>query len=87
MKRCLLFIALACLALAPVASATIMRQEWHQDIDASRPAIINFLVDLVNPVPVPDVEVIMDESFYHGDHRDYYVAKFYGWLTVPEPVS
>ena len=84
MKRCLLFIALACLALAPVASATIMRQEWHQDIDASRPAIINFLVDLVNPVPVPDVEVIMDESFYHGDHRDYYVAKFYGWLTVPE---
>ncbi len=84
MRRCILFIALACLALAPVASATIVRQEWHQDVDASRPAIINFLVDLVNPVPVPDVEVIMDESFYHGDHRDYYVAKFYGWLTVPE---
>ncbi|NLT78549.1 MAG: hypothetical protein GXX98_18665, partial [Planctomycetes bacterium] len=60
MRRKILFVLLACLVLSPMASATIMRQEWHQDIDASRPAIINFLVDLVNPVPVPDVEVIMD---------------------------
>jgi len=83
MRRCILFIALVCLALAPVASATMMRQEWWTDVNASRQAIIDFLVDLANPVPVPDLEVVQDASEFVGS-RDNYVAKFYGWVTVPE---
>ena len=82
MKRRILFIALACLAFAPIASATMMRQEWWTGVGASRPAIIDFLGDLANPVPVPDLEVVQDTSDFSGS-RDNYVAKFYGWVTVP----
>jgi len=84
MRRHLLIVLLIGLTLTTAASATIMRQEWHTGVAGSRQAIIDFLGDLANPVPAPDVEVIMDESFYHGDHLDNYVAKFYGWVTVPE---
>jgi hypothetical protein len=71
------------LALTSAASGTMVRQEWHTGVAGSRQAIINFLQDLVNPVPVPNVEVIQDTSAFVGS-RDNYVAKFYGWVTVPE---
>ncbi len=85
MKRhVMLGILISCALSVTASGGTIMRQEWDQSITASRQAIIDFLVDLANPVPVPDVEEVMTESFYHGDHKDNYVAKFYGWITVPE---
>ncbi len=85
MKRYICATLLAGLMLATTASGgTMMRQEWWTGVGASRQAIIDFLKNLANPVPVPSTEVIMNESFYHGDHRDNYVAKFYGWVTVPE---
>ncbi len=84
MKRRILFIALACLAFAPIASATMVHQDWNTGVGASRQAIIDFLVDLVNPVPVPDLEEIIDTSDFPGNVKDNYVAKFYGWVTVPE---
>jgi hypothetical protein len=84
MRRYIGTTLLAGLMLATTASGTIVRQEWWTGVGASRQAIIDFLKDLANPVPVPDLEEVMNESFYHGDHRDNYVAKFYGWVTVPE---
>ena len=74
---------LACLMLASLASATLVHQEWDTGVTGSRQAIIDFLVDLVDPVPLPDVEDIIDESLWRGT-KDNYVAKFYGWVTVPE---
>ncbi|MEN6332867.1 MAG: PA14 domain-containing protein, partial [Phycisphaerales bacterium] len=74
---------LASLAMSTMASATMMRQEWWTGITSSRQAIIDFLKDLANPVPVPNTEVIQDTSDFSGS-RDNYVAKFYGWVTVPE---
>ncbi len=82
MRRYTLLALLACLALSPIASATMVHQDWNTGVGASRQAIIDFLVDLVNPVPVPDVEEIIDASEYVGS-KDNYVAKFYGWVTVP----
>jgi hypothetical protein len=61
----------------------MVRQEWNHSVAHTRQAIIDYLVDLVNPVPVPDVEVIQDTSDFSGS-KDNYVAKFYGWVTVPE---
>ncbi len=83
MRRYVLFTLVACLALSASASATMVHQDWNQGVGASRQAIIDFLVDLVNPVPVPDLEEIIDASEYVGS-KDNYVAKFYGWVTVPE---
>jgi len=61
----------------------MVRQEWWTGVSHSRQAIIDFLKDLVNPVPVPNLEVIQETSAFSGS-RDNYVAKFYGWVTVPE---
>ncbi|MGE5297085.1 MAG: discoidin domain-containing protein [Solirubrobacterales bacterium] len=83
MKRYFWATLLAGLLLATTASATMVRQEWNDDLSLSRQAIIDFLIDLVNPVPVPDVEVIQDATVFSGS-KDQYVAKFYGWVTVPE---
>ncbi|NQV32162.1 MAG: discoidin domain-containing protein [Phycisphaeraceae bacterium] len=77
-----LLTCLICLMLAPLASATMQYQRWDTGVTGSRQAIIDFLVDLVNPVTLPDVEEILDESLYRGS-ADNYVAKAYGWLTVP----
>jgi len=75
---------LASLAMSTMASATMVRQEWWTSVAGSRQAIKDFLKDLVNPVPVPNAEVIQDTSDFPGNVRDNYVLKFYGWLTVPE---
>jgi len=61
----------------------MVHQDWDTGVGGSRQAIIDFLVDLVNPEPVPDVDEVIDESLYRGS-KDNYVAKFYGWVTVPE---
>jgi len=82
MKRHVLAALLAGLMLASTATATMVRQEWWDDVGLSRQAIIDLLVDLANPVPEPDLEVIQDTSDFSGS-RDNYVAKFYGWVTVP----
>ncbi len=84
MKRYICATLLAGLLLATTASATMVRQEWNDDVGLSRQAIIDLLIDLVNPVPPPDVEAIQNTSDYPGNVRDNYVAKFYGWVTVPE---
>jgi len=78
-----LFTVLACLALASVVGADMVHQDWDTGVGGSRQAIIDLLVDLVNPVPVPDVDEVISESLYRGS-KDNYVAKFYGWVTVPE---
>ncbi|HSW00209.1 MAG TPA: discoidin domain-containing protein [Sedimentisphaerales bacterium] len=83
MKKHICAVLLAGLAMSTMASATMVRQEWHTGVAGSRQAIIDFLVNLANPVPVPNVEVIQDASEFVGS-RDNYVAKFYGWVTVPE---
>jgi hypothetical protein len=83
MKRHILCAALIGLTLSTVASATMVRQQWNTGISGSLQAIETFLVDLVNPVPAPDVEVVIDNSFFLGANRDNYVAKFYGWVEVP----
>ncbi|NLH44031.1 MAG: hypothetical protein GX448_19515, partial [Planctomycetes bacterium] len=83
MRRYLCATLLAALAMATSASGTMVRQEWWTGVSSSRQAIIDFLKDLVNPVPVPNLEVIQDTSDFSGS-RDNYVAKFYGWVTVPE---
>ncbi|MEN6575473.1 MAG: discoidin domain-containing protein [Phycisphaerales bacterium] len=83
MKRRIWTTLLIGLTLTSVASATMMRQEWWDDVALSRQAIIDLLVDLVNPVPVPDLEEVQAASEFSGA-RDNYVAKFYGWVTVPE---
>jgi len=83
-RQVILGILLSCTLSAMASGGTIMRQEWNESISSSRQAIIDFLGDLANPVPTPDIEEVMTESFYHGDHKDNYVAKFYGWITVPE---
>ena len=44
---------------------------------------MTFLGNLANPVPKPDAEIIQPTSAFSGA-RDNYVAKFYGWVTVPE---
>ena len=76
---------LACLTLTSLASATMVHQDWDTGVSGSRQAIIDFLVDLVNPVPEPDLEEIIDESrLPNTSGKDNYVAKFYGWVTVPE---
>jgi len=73
--------------LAPLASATMVFQRWDTGVSPNtRQAIIDFLVDLVDPVPPPDVEEIIDESLYRQS-ADNYVAKAYGWVTVPETGS
>ena len=74
---------LTCLTLASLACADMVHQDWDTGVGGSRQAIIDFLVDLVNPEPVPDVDEVIDESLYRGS-KDNYVAKFYGWVTVPE---
>jgi hypothetical protein len=84
-QRTRLFMVLACLTLASAASATLVQQDWNTGVGGSRQAIVDFLVDLVNPVPVPDEETILDESVLpDASGKDNYVAKFYGWVTVPE---
>ena len=76
---------LACLTLTSLASASMVHQDWNTGVGGSRQAIIDFLVDLVNPVPVPDEETILAESVLpDASGKDNYVAKFYGWVTVPE---
>ncbi|MCX5644748.1 MAG: discoidin domain-containing protein [Phycisphaerae bacterium] len=84
MKRYLWTTFFVGLMLATTASATMMRQEWWTGVGASRQAIIDFLGNLANPTPKPDAEVIQNTSDYPGNVRDNYVAKFYGWVTVPE---
>ena len=84
MKRHILLMLLVGFVLAPVASATMVHQDWNEGVSGSRQAIIDFLVDLVNPVPTPDVDEIIDESLLLDQGKDNYVAKFYGWVTVPE---
>jgi len=83
MKKHVCAVLLASLAMSTMASATMVRQEWWTSVAGSRQAIIDFLVDLANPVPVPNLEVIQDTTAFSGS-RDNYVAKFYGWVTVPE---
>ena len=84
MKRYLWTTLIVSLVLTTAASATMMRQEWWTGVGASRQAIIDFLGNLANPYPSPDAEVIQATSDYPGNVRDNYVAKFYGWVTVPE---
>ncbi|MBN1363155.1 MAG: discoidin domain-containing protein [Sedimentisphaerales bacterium] len=84
MRRHILCALLVGLALSTTASATMVRQQWNTGVNGSRPAIVAFLGDLVNPDPVPDVDVVIDNAFFLGAGRDNYVAKFYGWVTVPE---
>ena len=82
MKRlCIVAIAIVASVLS-TASGTMIRQEWHTGVAHSRQAIIDFLVDLVEPALPPDLEEIQDLSSFSGT-RDNYVAKFYGWVTVP----
>jgi len=83
MKRYVCAVLLAGLVMATSASGTMVRQEWWTGVGASRQAIIDFLKNLANPVPVPNLEVIQDTSDFSGS-RDNYVAKFFGWVTVPE---
>ncbi len=83
MKRYICATLLVGLMLATTASGTMVRQEWWTGVAGSRQAIIDFLKNLANPVPKPDLEVVQDTSDFVGS-RDNYVAKFYGWLTVPE---
>ncbi|HON92018.1 MAG TPA: discoidin domain-containing protein [Sedimentisphaerales bacterium] len=83
MRKYICAVLLASLAMSTMASATMVRQEWWTGVSHSRQAIIDFLKDLVNPVPVPNLEVIQETSAFSGS-RDNYVAKFYGWVTVPE---
>jgi hypothetical protein len=85
MKRHTVLALLVGLLLATSASATMVHQDWNTGIGGSRQAIVDFLVDLVNPVPVPDEESILNESVLpDASGKDNYVAKFYGWVTVPE---
>jgi len=83
MRKYVWAILLIAVALAPMTSATMMRQEWWTGVGASRQAIIDFLGDLANPTRPPDAEIIQNTSDFSGA-RDNYVAKFYGWVTVPE---
>ncbi|MDI6451831.1 discoidin domain-containing protein, partial [Anaerobaca lacustris] len=83
MRRHIVLVSLlVCLAISPIASAAMVHQEWWTGVGASRQAIIDFLGDLANPVPTPDYEGVLEESRFVGS-RDNYVAKFYGWVTVP----
>jgi hypothetical protein len=85
MKRHSILALLVGLLLATSASATMVHQDWNDQPMVGRQAIMDFLVDLVNPVPVPDEETIIDESrFSDAAGKSDYVAKFYGWVTVPE---
>ena len=83
MKRYLWTTLFVGLMLATTVSATMMRQEWWTGVGASRPAIITFLGNLANPTLKPDAEILQTTSAFSGA-RDNYVAKFYGWVTVPE---
>ncbi len=83
MRKYIWTVLLAGLVLSTTASATMVRQEWNEDIGLTIQAILDFLVDPVNPVPEPDIEEILDESLYRGTGTDNYVAKFHGWITVP----
>ncbi|UCD53009.1 MAG: hypothetical protein JSW27_10285, partial [Phycisphaerales bacterium] len=83
MKRIAVLAMLVGLALATSTSATMVHQDWNTGVAGSRDAIIEFLVDLVDPVPPVDEEEIIDTSDFVGS-KDNYVAKFYGWVTVPE---
>ncbi len=83
MRKHTLLTLLVGFALAQTASATMVRQEWWHDGTNTRQGIIDYLVDLANPVPTPDLEEIQDTSAFSGS-RDQYIAKFYGWVTVPE---
>ena len=75
---------LICLVLTPLVSATMNYQKWEGNVGGrQRQLILDFLEDPINPVPIPDAEEIIEESLYRGD-TDNYVAKAYGWLTVPE---
>ncbi len=75
---------LVAVALSATASATMVHQDWLNQSLVGRDAIINFLGDLVNPVPAPDTETIIEESrFEDAAGKSDYVAKFYGWVTVP----
>ena len=51
LRKTRLLTCLACLALTSLASATMVHQDWDTGVTGSRQAIIDFLVDLVNPVP------------------------------------
>ncbi len=83
MRRQMWFVAAICVAMSSAAFAGMVHQDWDTSVSGSRQAIIDFLEDLVNPTTPPDLEEVIDESFYVGS-KDNYVAKFYGWLTVPE---
>jgi hypothetical protein len=72
MKRAIVFLTLVgCLAVSSTASATMVHQEWHTRVDMSRQAIINFLVDLANPVPPPDYEVSWTAGEFAATHDVY----------------
>ena len=51
MKRYLLLSCAVGLVLATTASATMVRQEWWYDGTNTRQGIINYLVNLADPVP------------------------------------
>ncbi len=82
LRRIRLQAMLVCLTLVSLVSADMVHQDWDTGVGGSRQAIIDLLVDPVNPVPVPDVDEVIPESLYRGS-KDNYVAKFYGWVTVP----
>ncbi len=86
MKKYTLFAAMVCLLLSSATFAGMVHQDWDTGVAGSRQAIIDFLGDLVNPTPPVDLEEVIDESLYRGS-KDNYVAKFYGWVTVPETGS
>ncbi|MHC4595479.1 MAG: discoidin domain-containing protein [Planctomycetota bacterium] len=81
-RKTTLLALLGCLALSSTVSATMLHEDWYQSVPHSRQAIVDFLVDLVNPVPTPDFTEVITESFYRGN-GSHYVAKFSGWITVP----
>ncbi|MHC4485946.1 MAG: discoidin domain-containing protein [Planctomycetota bacterium] len=81
-RKTILLALLGCLALSSMVSATMLHEDWYQNVADSRQAIVGFLVDLVNPVQQPDFTEVINESFYQGNGSNY-VAKFSGWITVP----
>ncbi|MCH8194014.1 MAG: discoidin domain-containing protein, partial [Planctomycetes bacterium] len=81
MRKHLTLMVVACLLFTTLAGAGINFQKWEAPA-GNNDAIAAFLVDLLDPVPRPDEESVLDTAFFAGLGNNY-IARMYGWVTVP----
>ena len=87
MRHTTLFSVLICLLLSTLVPAQMTRQVWNETTGESLQALIDFHADKLPGMtlnPAPDIEEVLDESFWENSGADNFTSNLWGWVTIPQ---